>query len=278
VIIYRLIGIISGLFLIVTLIGEVHVIAPDASMAKPNDRFDAGLYTRTQAYPDLREEAEKILGDTEDPAEISMLLMELVDRRAVHIASGPGKHTFTSNWLLHLLGYVHPSFSVLYSRDDLLKNNASFFCSQASYLLVQLLLEHNIPARHVGLYGHVVAEAFWDGTWHMLDPDYGIVVRSDLGTILSVSDLTEKLLTESYEGEFEGEENLKALVNIFLDTTNDNYIAYPEGSYFVAAAQFLLWFSYLAAILKWVLPLSGFLIWCLASYRRRTAELAIEAA
>ena len=47
-------------------------------------------------------------------------------------------------------------------------------CSERAWLLVSLMKRRNVPARLVGLSGHVVAEVMIDEKWVIQDPDYGL--------------------------------------------------------------------------------------------------------
>ena len=73
----------------------------------------------------------------------------------------------------------------------LLKNRAAH-CGQAARLVVDGLEASGYKARLVQLSGHVVAEAYWDGGWHMLDadiPTFGEHVFTSDGRVPSVFEI-----------------------------------------------------------------------------------------
>ena len=49
---------------------------------------------------------------------------------------------------------------------------------------MQLADKAGIRPRHVGLFGHVVMEAWYDGEWHMYDPDFEVIALDDSGSVL----------------------------------------------------------------------------------------------
>lgn len=65
------------------------------------------------------------------------------------------------------------------------------FCDDASVAFMVLCEEADLLARSVGLTGHVVAEVYYDGGWHMFDVDHEIYYVSDNGKILSVDELSK---------------------------------------------------------------------------------------
>lgn len=65
-------------------------------------------------------------------------------------------------------------------------------CSDVSDALAALFVAAGLPARQwvIGNWEHSVAEAFYDGSWHMLDPDRdGLYLAADNRTLAGVEDL-----------------------------------------------------------------------------------------
>ena len=58
-------------------------------------------------------------------------------------------------------------------------------------MLVTLARGYGIAARHLGLDGHVVMEAWYDGDWHMFDPTKDVVPVAD-GEVLSLEELAAR--------------------------------------------------------------------------------------
>lgn len=108
----------------------------------------------------------------------------------------------------------------------MVRDGYSGYCDQVSFVLVQLALENGIQARHVGLEGHVVMEAWYDNDWHMYDPDMKIVPAGPDGTILSVDALSrsDTLLEKYYSG--------TGFVDIIKSREDNNFVSTPAGSRF----------------------------------------------
>ncbi len=73
------------------------------------------------------------------------------------------------------------------------------FCDDSAAVFCQLATAAGFKTRSYGLSGHVVAEAFYDGEWHMFDPDHQVIYRRDDGRIAGVEYLQEhpELITRS---------------------------------------------------------------------------------
>lgn len=73
------------------------------------------------------------------------------------------------------------------------------FCDDCATNFAVLARRAGVKSRIWGLSGHVVAEAFYDGQWHMFDPDHEIFYRNDQGVIASVAELAQhpELITKT---------------------------------------------------------------------------------
>lgn len=91
-----------------------------------------------------------------------------------------------SHWHTPLYGtsYYYVDNPVRY-----LNNWGYGFCSDSSTILIQLLTLAGYNARLVNLVDHVVAEVFYDGFWHVLDPDMEVYYLNKKGRIASVEDI-----------------------------------------------------------------------------------------
>jgi hypothetical protein len=78
---------------------------------------------------------------------------------------GDAEHNLSINWLLWSLGQFNPNFKHIRNPQVLVSGGHCLFCDQSSYLLLNLALKAGIRARHVGLGGLVVMEAWYDGNW-----------------------------------------------------------------------------------------------------------------
>ena len=65
------------------------------------------------------------------------------------------------------------------------------FCDDAAQNFAALCEAAGLRARVWGLNGHVVAESYYDGAWHMFDVDMGCYFRGAGGRILGVEDLAK---------------------------------------------------------------------------------------
>lgn len=73
------------------------------------------------------------------------------------------------------------------------------FCDDCASNFAVLARKAGVRSRTWGLSGHVVAEAFYDGKWHMFDPDHEVFYRNDQGVIASVEELAQhpELITKT---------------------------------------------------------------------------------
>ena len=175
------------------------------------------------------------------------ILYALTADRFTH---GLAQHNVCSDWILWALGQIHPAFLVVRSEAAMVARGHSLFCSQSSFVLMSMAAEAGIRARHVGLYGHVVMEAFYDGGWHLYDPDYEVVVRDEAGQVIGVQDLLARrdLLAEAYLGP------KSAVIPALLSTQDNTFMSYPGGAWFVWKDQVLYLLERVTRWLKYLLP------------------------
>jgi hypothetical protein len=208
------------------------------------DRIDLELDRTTQDYPSLlRYASGRMSGTSENRA---LALFDVVSRRFVHGLSTESLFTGYPQYLLG--GAFRPSFS----RDRILRLGNEGFCSQQSYILVQLANDLGLPARQVGLNGHVVAEVWYADDWHMFDPDYELAIRDSAGAIASVAELESdrSLLRAAY-----GSRNGLAVVPLYQSRIDNNFMSYPPGAYFEWKSNVLLYVTEGLQMFKWAFPL-----------------------
>jgi len=71
----------------------------------------------------------------------------------------------------------------------------------------------------VGLNGHVVMEAWYEGDWHLYDPDLEVLPVNSQGHVMSVEKLShEKELLQSYYGPH-------GMMEIVGSLQDDNYVS-----------------------------------------------------
>lgn len=214
------------------------------------ESFNPELESRINSFSKLLEVTQKsVPGNSSERETMHVLYNTVIERFTHHEA----KHTFFSNWGLYLAGKLHPAFPHIRDSDLMLKNGYSLFCGQSSYLLLELALEHGIKARHVGLDGHVVMEAWYDSDWHLYDPDLEVVPYDAFGRVLSVEELAQNQeLLEKYYGPH-------GVTHIVGSRQNNTYMSYPEGAWFEWKSNVLAYFEKLMEFLKFLLPL-GFIV------------------
>ncbi|WP_197995713.1 transglutaminase-like domain-containing protein [Gimesia algae] len=66
------------------------------------------------------------------------------------------------------------------------------FCDDCATNFMVLARKAGLQSRVWGLSGHVVAETFYDGRWHMFDPDHKVFYRNRQGVIAGVEELAEQ--------------------------------------------------------------------------------------
>lgn len=138
----------------------------------------------------------------------------------------------------------------------------SAFLGAVLLLLLTLALRHGIAARHVGLDGHVVMEAWYDSDWHMYDPDLEVVPVDDGGHVLSVDALAANTrLLEKYYAPH-------GAANIVGSRENNTYMGYPQGAWFEWKSNVLVYVERVMELLKFAVPLL-LLLAGLALARRR---------
>lgn len=73
------------------------------------------------------------------------------------------------------------------------------FCDDCATNFAVLARKAGLQSRVWGLSGHVVAEAFYDGQWHMFDPDHQVFYRNPQGVIAGVEELAQhpELITKT---------------------------------------------------------------------------------
>ncbi|MDA0708614.1 MAG: transglutaminase-like domain-containing protein [bacterium] len=98
------------------------------------------------------------------------------------------------------------------------------FCDDSATNFMVLAERAGLPARVWGLSGHVVPEVYFDGGWHMLDPDGEVYYLDDDGETLSSVQTLEKRpdIIRKYPSPFYTQ--AEKLVDIYT-TTEDNGIS-----------------------------------------------------
>ncbi len=220
--------------------------------------FDLELAQSTPGLDSLLEAAKARSAkpfDALPPKEKMQVLYETAAARFTH--GNQDDHNLFSNWILWGMSKIHKNFSAIFDPELLLKNGHSTMCGGVSLVLVHLALKSGITARHVGLYGHVVMEAWYDGDWHLYDPDMEVVLTDDTGDVLSVEEAAkqEALAMQAYTREGIGEYGAK-FVKMIASRENNTYMTYPPGAHSVWKAEALKLLESIAEVVKFILPVA----------------------
>lgn len=239
--------------------------------ARSWELFDRTLVERTPTIEALYQAAEqKHGGNLSDlpPQEALQVLFETASARFTH---GETQHTPFSNWILWVLGRAHPALGAIRDPGVLLKRGESAFCSEVSYVLMQLAQRTGVRSRHVGLNGHVVMEAWYGGEWHMYDPDFEVVVQDSSGSVMSMAALSrdEALVRKAYKGKPGSSLNLERVVKIITSRDDNSFVSYPPGSQFEWKTQVLLRIEQTVEILKFAIPAIMILLGGLLAARKK---------
>ena len=161
------------------------------------------------------------------------------------------------NWCLWLMGLVDDNFNHIRSPDHLLKYSTVAWCDQSSYLLLTLALKSGIQARHVGLEGHVVMEAWYDNDWHMFDPDFNWFSTDNSGKVLSVQFLSEHLdwIEKTLKTKNYSKDRIQRMLDVFKHRNLHTFMTYPFSTYFSWKSQVLYKLEIISDYIKWVVPL-----------------------
>ncbi len=96
------------------------------------------------------------------------------------------------------------------------------YCDDYAQSFAALAEAAGIPARIWYLNGHVVPEAFYEGRWHMFDPDFDLVLRGPDGTVLGVEELAQDPTPLLEQAGFLGASVAAFLADAY-STTADNF-------------------------------------------------------
>lgn len=244
----------AGFFLLaIAILGEIPGInGYENTPPRRWERFDPELVQRTHSMKDLIAEAKHRTPDygTMGPEHKMIALYDVVTERFTH--SSGATHTLFTNWILYLAGKMHSAIHQMWQPNDWVARGHSLICSQSSFLLMQMALAEGIRARHVGLLGHVVMEAWYDDDWHLFDPDAEVIARGKNGALLGVAQLSvdPEALRAAYP-RYKG----PTFESIYRARENTSFISYPIGAYFEWKSQVLSYVELGVNILQYAIPL-----------------------
>jgi hypothetical protein len=112
---------------------------------------------------------------------------------------------------------------------------SEMWCNQASKLAIDLFEAGGYKGRQVQLGGHMIAEIFYDNSWHYLDADQfgnGEIVLTDQGIIPSVIELGTPKMVEKLDGLASLQEELTICCDRNSKPVRVQQLYYPSFSYF----------------------------------------------
>ncbi|MBN2374455.1 hypothetical protein JXL19_11780 [bacterium] len=218
---------------------------------RPWESFNEELFQRTKDFESFFNEAEKRAGRNIgelNPNDNMDILFNIMIERFTH---GEARHTLFTNWILWILGKIYPSFGHIWDCEILLSKGWSLLCDQSSYLLLKMAIKSGISARHVGLYGHVVMEAWYDNDWHLYDPDMEVIAINDAGRVMGVEELSrdKDILLKLYSGP------KGSVAELIATRENNTFVSYPPGSRFEWKSEALSRIEQVMEALKLIIPL-----------------------
>jgi len=182
-------------------------------------------------------------------------LTELIYDGVVHYWDFEGVEDFnlrvpiTENFLLYLKRFETPWLSGKYEFCDARRaiERGVSICSQYSKILVDIMIANGIPAKSMGLDGHVVALVQVDrdtNTWWILDADFGVVIEYNLTEVEENRDLARDVYSETAFDQ----EALKRILSFYgsegnFEITNNRYCRTEDRLY----------------RLKWIIPFATIL-------------------
>lgn len=180
-----------------------------------------------------------------EPDLFCMLLSQALSERFRH---GPARHTVWSNYLLCMLPRWAAKYATIELSADLFRHSDQAHCHQIAQAFVDVATRRGIEARMAGLDGHVVAEAFYYGGWHVFDPDYGVILH-DQDRVVSLEELLEDPdLTRRLYRNHRLKNDVEALIAVFEKKI---VVRAPSGGHL--SPRTAAW-QRGARIAKWLLP------------------------
>jgi transglutaminase-like putative cysteine protease len=146
----------------------------------------ANLDSRQTVVVDVRR------ADTPDFSSVQGIVKSTVSPDSDGEAAAEALYRLVRDWRYHYYPPTVPNHLRDYDPISLLRIYGYGQCGEAASGLVSLLKAAGLPARTRGLGHHIVAEAFFDGGWHMLDPDGEALVRNARGDLASVDEIVDQ--------------------------------------------------------------------------------------
>jgi len=245
--------IVGGTLLALSAVGEWGWYSGIAKVGeRPTERFDPTLATELRSLEEFRDYILRLDSGTFETLSDSQKMEVLYQAVTNRFVRGDTQHTVFTNWIMWGLGFLRHDISTMRVPNNLLRFGEEAICGQSSYVLLTLVRSFGIPARHVGLGGHIVMEAWYDGNWHMYDTDQEVIPMV-AGQMFSVDELARR---QDLIRQFYGDRislNNSPIQAVLMNRQNHTY-ANHKGDQFVWSAQVLMLAERVAEVLKHVFP------------------------
>ena len=152
------------------------------------------------------------------------------------------------NYILYALSFTGDTRFVNYEFANYKKaiERGLGLCSQQSIILSELLLRRNIPAKIIGLDGHVIVSAEVDeNMWWILDPNKGVVIPHSINEV----EKNPEIIKVYYKNA--GYENLQTMISHY--GVEGNVHANEYGVIGFTKRKYVI--EYVFYIFKWLLPI-----------------------
>jgi len=220
------------------------------------------IYKETRTYfkndINLTEEQllERLKISKESDKEFIINVNEAINNGIAHYWKDEGINKYNlrvplyENYILFLASYLDPSKFKKYEYSNYKKaiERGIGLCSQHAIILSRVLENNNINSRIINISRHVVVSAEVDKQkkqWWVVDPDYGVVIKQDLQTILKSPDIIRPYY------------NSRGYDSLTINTLRSSY-SKIEGTYdsaFEYSGKKRYYFEKLSYIGIWGIPL-----------------------
>ena len=145
-----------------------------------------------------------------DTAQIVFITDSILQERFYH---GTSRYNLSDNWIAFISGVIlWDDLRMIVTPDHLMQKKTGT-CNQLTILFHRLLKKRNIVHRAVGLNQHMVTEVWYDGNWHMYDPDYEPLLNHNMSVndLLDQPDSFQKIYSKTEGSHFN--KNFASLLN-----------------------------------------------------------------
>ncbi|MCK5122943.1 MAG: hypothetical protein KAQ87_02240 [Candidatus Pacebacteria bacterium] len=165
-------------------------------------------------------------------------------------------------WENYLLYFNYFNKKYEYSNYKKAIERGAGLCSQQAIIVTGILNDNGINAQIIGLDGHIVLTAEVENNiWHIVDPDYGIIMPYDISEIEKNPEIV-RLYYQDIENQYRGDNGISADEIIKIYGKEGNYIC-QNGV--VGYKGMKAYDEYLSYIYIWVIPFVIIIVSCICT-------------